>query len=290
MAKKQSRFLRPGKGVSRNERKKNVVFRFFELFIRKITPLCFFNIMYLICILPLICAIVVCAVAAFGISPETVSQTVFVNLIMRISLKIPPVLAYILLAVSALVYGPVTCGFSYAMRNLSTENHVWYSELFTRAKDNFKQGLVIGIVDILVFVCFFLYITMNMDAVGEGMQHVYSIMRFIAVIAAIFYLFMRNYLYTLAVSFYLPIKGLFKNAYIFAVLGFFRNVLVAVICIVAVFAFTATPYLDIFLTVTILLSLCGFLTSYATYPVIKKYMIDAQEKPSSEEPEEEIEE
>ena len=62
------------------------------------------------------------------------------------------------------------------------------------------------------------------------------------------------------------------------------------ISIIAIFAFTSTPYLDIFLTVTILFSFCGFLTSYATYPVIKKYMIDAQEKPSSEEPEEETEE
>lgn len=279
--KKQSRFLRPGKGVSKNERKKNAVFTFFELFIRKISRLCFFNILYLICILPLVCAIVVGAVVAFEISPEVVSQTVFVNLIMRISLTTPPVISYILLAISALIYGPVTCGFSYAMRNLSTERHVWFSELFTRAKENFKQGLVFGIVDILVFVSFALYITMNIDAVQGVMHYFYSFMRVIAIIVAIFYMFMRNYLYTLAVTFYLPIKAIFKNAYIFAVLGFFRNLLVAVVSIVAVFAFTSTPYLDIFLTVTILFAFCGFLTSYATYPVIKKYMLDAQEKPQA---------
>ncbi len=282
MAKKsQSRFLRPGKGVSRNERKKNAVFTFFELFIRKISRLCFFNILYLICILPLICLIVTGTVVAFDISPEVVSQTVFVNLIMRIAIALPPTVSYILLAISALIYGPVTCGFAYAMRNLSTERHVWYSELFTRAKENFKQGLLFGIVDIFVFISFALYITMNMGAAEGVTYYFYSFMRFIAVIITIFYMFMRNYLYTLAVTFYLPVKAIFKNAYIFAVLGFFRNLLVAAVSIGVVFAFTATPYLDIFLTVTILFSFCGFLTSYATYPVIKKYMLDAQEKPEA---------
>ena len=105
---------------------------------------------------------------------------------MRVSIAIPPIVSYVLVAISALIYGPVTCGFAYAMRNLSTERHVWFSELFSRAKENFKQGIVFGIVDIIVFVSFALYITMNLGAVEGVMQYFYSFMRVIAVIVAIF--------------------------------------------------------------------------------------------------------
>ena len=280
--KKESRFIRSGRGIARDDKKKNVFFRFFELFIRKISRLCILNILYLICILPLICALVFAAVALFGIPAETVESTIFVNIIMRICLKVPPVLSYILVAVSAIIYGPVTCGFAYAMRNLITERHVWYSDMFTRAKENFKQGVLIGILDILIFTSFGLYISMDISVVSGAMHYMYSLMRIVAVLATVFYIFMRYYLYTLTVTFYLPIKAIFKNAYIFAVLGFVRNIITTVINLVAVYLFTATPYLDIFLMATLTFSFCGFLANYTTYPVIKKYMLDAQEKPVPE--------
>ena len=263
--------------ITRDRRKKNKLFKFFELFVSKISKLCIFNIMYLVCILPIVCAVVVFGITGFGFSPEIVTKTVFVNLVMRV-LNIPPVISITLLVISIFFYGPVTCGFSYAMRNLTTERYAWFSEMFTKAKANFKQGLVIGLLDVLIFSSCALYLFMDLSAVS-GMMHVaYSILRVAAILITIFYVFMRYYLYNLAITFELKIKAIFKNAYIFAVLGFFKNILVTVITIAAVFLFTSTPYLDVFLTATILFSFCGFVSNYITYPVIKKYMIDAQEK------------
>lgn len=279
---KESKFTRPGKGVDANGRKKNTVFRFFELLVRKITRLCILNVLYLICILPLICVVVTFGVVLFGITPEVVQQTVFVNLIMRLSYWIPQPIAIALVSLSAIFYGPITSGFTYCMRNLATERHVWYSDLFSKAKENFKQGLVIGIADIIIFSSFVLYLRMDISAVTGTMYYYYTAFRIIAVIVTLFYSFMRYYLYTLAVTFYLPIKAIIKNSYIFAVLGFGRNLLTTAIIILAVFSLSSTPYLDIFLMATFTFSFCGFLANYATYPVIKKYMLKADEKPVPE--------
>ena len=281
--KRQSKFTKPGKGVDPNERKKIAVFRFFELLIRKITRLCVLNVLYLIFILPLVCAIVSFIVPMFGISEELVRNTVFINLLMKLSYKwIPLPIGLILLAVSAVLYGPITCGFTYCMRNLATERHVWYSDLFTKAKENFKQGVIIGLVDIFVFASFILYTRMDISAVSGSMYYFYTIIRIVAIIVAVFYAFMRYYLYTLVVTFELPIKGVFKNSYIFGVLGFGRNLLVTVLILLTVFSLSSTPFMDIFLMATFTFSFCGFLANYATYPVIKKYMLDAKEKPVPE--------
>ena len=101
---KESKFTKSGKGIDKNERKKNTVFRFFELLVRKLTRLCILNVLYLICILPLLCAVVTLGVTMFGISPETVQQTVFVNLIMRLSFWVPRPVSLALVAISAVFY------------------------------------------------------------------------------------------------------------------------------------------------------------------------------------------
>ena len=176
------------------------------------------------------------------------------------------------------------------MRNLVNEKHVWYSEFFTRAMQNFKQGFVIGIVDILVFTSVGLYIATDFSVMTGGMFYLYSALRIAAVLIAVFYIFMRYYLYTLTVTFELPLKGIFKNAYLFGVLGLGRNILVTLINVASVFAFASTAYIDMFLMATFTFSFCGFLATYATYPVIRKYMLDAKEKKDPEEEPKEIEE
>lgn len=283
--KRAPRFTRPGRGVDKNAKPKNAFFRFFELLISRISKLVVFNIMYFICILPIICAVITFGSSLFNVPAELVSQTVFFNWMMRLSFWLPTPISFALLAISIIFYGPITCGFSYAMRNFVSGRHAWYSDMFSRAMKNFKQGLVLGLIDILVVVCVALYVATDFSVISGGMYYMYTAFRIIAVIVAIFYVFMRYYLYNLAITFDLPLNGIFKNAYIFGVLGFGRNILTTVLSIITLIAFTSTVYIDVFLMATFAFSFCGFLSNFATYPVIKKYMIDVQEKEDSKETE-----
>lgn len=292
MAKKKKApgFTKPGRGIERDAKPKNAFFRFFELLIRKIYRLCILNVLYFICILPLICALITLGVTLFAIPAEVVAQTIFVNWMMRLAFWLPTPVSIALVIISAVFYGPMTCGFSYAMRNLATEKHVWYSEFFTRSMQNFKQGFAIGLVDILVFTSVGLYISTDFSAMTGGMLYFYSALRIAAVLIGLFYIFMRYYLYTITVTFALPLKAIFKNAYLFGVLGLWRNILVTVINMMSIFAFASTAYIDMFLMATFAFSFCGFLATYTTYPVIQKYMIDVEKKADSEDDPKKIEE
>ena len=45
------------------------------------------------------------------------------------------------IVISILIYGPLTCGLIYIFRNYAREEHAFISDFFTKAKENWKQGL-----------------------------------------------------------------------------------------------------------------------------------------------------
>ena len=85
---------------------------------------------------------------------------------------------------------------------------------------------------------------------------------------------MQNYLYLLLVTFKLTFKQLYKNCFIFAVIGLWRNLLVLVITLLlGLIIFMLFP-ISIVLVMTIFLSTCGFISMFTVYPLVKRYMID----------------
>lgn len=281
-------FLKPGKGVERNARKKNAFFRFFELLYRKFTKLFILNIIYAICILPIICGVIVLVTGAFQLSDELVRGSFLISNVMHIVSNMPSWLSIALLVIDLIFFGPLTAGFTYMLRNYSTERHAWLSDFFSRAMANFKQGLLFGLLDAVVFLSVILYLAADISGLkGSGMYYFYFILKTAACLIAVFYVFMRYYTYTIAVTFELPIKDILKNAAIFAVLGFVRNVIATVAIASAVFAFTSTWIIDAVLILTFLFAFCGFIGMFSTYPIVQKYMMPKDDDDEENLPEEE---
>ena len=100
---------------------------------------------------------------------------------------------------------------------------------------------------------------------------------------AVLYFFMRFYLYLMMVTFELSIKKLLKNALIFVILGFKRNVMAVLgialivsinVLLFALFAMTPLGIaIPLILPFLYLLAVISFTTTYAAYPVIDRYMI-----------------
>ena len=92
---------------------------------------------------------------------------------------------------------------------------------------------------------------------------------------------MRFYTYLMLITFELKITKIIKNALIFTALGIKRNLMavlgIAVLCAINVFlAIWLVPSgiaLPILLPLLYLMATLGFITTYAAYPVIDKYMI-----------------
>ena len=258
------------------QRRKNKFFAFFELLYRKFPKLVALNLVYFICILPLLCAAVYFVLGLFDISPEVISNTYAAKTFLKlIAIEwLPAAVKWALVMISALAFGPLTCGFTYVLRCHANGQHTWFSDFFSRAKENWKQGLALGLIDIILFICLILYLSMDLSVVvGElGYYYLILVMKYVAIAAMILYFMMRFYTYTIAVSVELKLRDILRNARLFLVLGAGRNLLALVIIAAVTFAFLSTSFIDFVLLVTLLFSFCGFVAMYLTFPVVKKYM------------------
>lgn len=244
-----------------------------------------------------------------------------------------PVAFYAFLAVMVVLFGLFSVGTTYVVRGYVRGDPVYIISDFKYAvKNNWKQGIVLGIIDFLViFLLIFdigfwlgpielpelpttestqieenaenaeiseqddvsfvvpeesaeVSVTVTESATDESAEQTAAQRSFfesVSFYACLFMLFiyfmMRNYIYVIAVTFKLSIFKILKNSFIFAFVGFKRNVL-AFVGILAVLAlnwaiFTALPMVGVMLPLIITTATCSFIGAYASYPIIKKYMI-----------------
>ena len=283
-------FSKPGKGVDPDAPQKNAFFKFWELTGRKFFKLVTLNLMYFVVISPMF----IYAYGAFyswistfaSVDGEAV-VTPLLGIFMAIMEHIPSTLYLPLLLISAIAYGPFTAGLTYILRNYTREEHAWITDFFQKAKENFRQGLFFGILDILVVIIMYInwtYAWISTDSTAMGIIAI--IIKYLSLILFIVYFFMRLYFYQIVVTVNLPIRSIVKNSWIFTVLGFGRN-------LIATLAIVATMFIGMFLNsivelvvvLTFLFAFCGFIAVYCTYPVVEKYIIiPAKEKAAAEMP------
>lgn len=172
--------------------------------------------------------------------------------------------------------GPVTTGATYLLRNLIKGEPLFFWQDFKYSvKRNFRQGLLLGIIDCLIVVLLVYNITLSYFNLGAYVTNFV----FYANIALLFlFLLMRPYLYLMLVTFDLSIFKLFKNALIFAVIGAKRNIpaFFGAALVIAVNWFLMGIFLPLgvcmpmFITVGAVWYIC----IYAAFPKIKEIMID----------------
>ena len=62
-------------------------------------------------------------------------------------------LLYILCCIPVVTIGPATAGLTYVLRNFAREEHSWVvSDFFEQCKKNLKQGLIVGNLNLLIWV------------------------------------------------------------------------------------------------------------------------------------------
>lgn len=267
-------FSRSGKGVAKDAPDKKRFILFFEILWRKLWQIIGINIIYFIIILPLMAYVLVFIMQSVGIeAADLAGNTLFV--IFASILNLPPFFMWLLVGLSAVLYGPATCGLTYILRNYTRQEHAWtFSDFFDRAKKNFKQGLLAGIIDIALVLSCSMYVAMDTTALTGGQWYLVTF-KYIAMIVFVIYFIMRFYIYTLIVTFDMSFKAIIKNAWIFVILGFFRN-LCSVFFIVLSLATSVGYMLAFFGLIT--LALCRYIAVFNSYPVIERYMLQPMRK------------
>lgn len=292
---------RDGKGVEPGEDTTPNLKFFFKQLWRKLSKIVSLNIMMIFQIIPIIISLYLYFIASpntpsqyypeyaalFGIGQTSSNAVNFVNIgPLSFQFPFPAYDTYIywvigILAVILFVtYGWQKVGAVYVTRGLVRGDSVFvFSDFFYAIKKNWKQGLLLGLIDcVIMFVLgydFYFFLTSE----PTGLTNFMYVM---TVALIVMYILFRSYTYLMIITFNIKLGKVFKNALIFTVLGIKRNIMM-LIGLVAVTAIAIVPIvllLPVGLGVAIVLPLiyylgvCEFVSVYAAYPVIKKYMID----------------
>ena len=292
---------RDGPGVEKGEDTTPNLKYFFKLWGRKFWRLISLNLLMLVQVLPLVVAVYLHMTApknptqyfplyapmlgAQTALPTAAGATLFSGasgLLREITVFNSPIywIIGILLVLHVATYGWQKAGTTYILRNMVRGDGVFLlSDYFYAICRNWKQALGMGILDCVVIGVLFFdfnYFYGMPPSMGTNFMYVMTI----ALI--LIYVIMRFYMYTMMVTFDMKLSKILKNALIFTALGIKRNLL-ALLGITALTAVSAALIVlgiqisfpaIIIIPVLYLLAFCGFIYTYAVYPVIKKYMID----------------
>lgn len=295
-------FMKPGKGIDKDEPQLRSFFRFFDVFFRKFWHIIRLNLIYALTMLPTFVIVFLLAglVADTFFAMEKVQNLLqsmarqgaeylndpqtfeyeFSRLIVTFDLSIRFFIAFTFTIFWGM--GPASAGFHRVLRSFSKEEHAWvWSDFKDAVKDNLKQALIVYLIDVLAFVIFFIAFLVYGQMPGP-----LGTLRYVILMLLFVYTLMHQYLYPIMVTFDLKLKDIYRNAMLFAVgklpSNLFVFLLLALIHFGSVFlciqyggAYTI-PLLGTILVLElfVLLSFSGLLVNFNTYPKIKKYMID----------------
>ncbi len=192
-------------------------------------------------------------------------------------------LSYVFYALGALTlftFGFVNVGTAYILRNIAKGEPIFiWADFWYAIKRNWKQALPFGIIDGLINALLIFNLYTSAVSVGNPLT---SMMFWGTIVLMILYYFMRPYVYIQMVTFSLSVFKMLKNALIFSLLGFKRNILSllgGILCIaVEIMFFFALGSLLVPLGVAaplaIMFSTMAYMKVYAAYFKIKEIMID----------------
>ena len=295
---------RDGKGVYEVESRKPTLKFFFVLLWRKLSQLFQLNLLMLVKIIPLL---VIAGIYLLGTKTPMVTDSIYIPLsgiskilpsasliteldLASVQMQLPVlspwmnVLIIVMVLFLALTWGWQSVGATYVLRGLFRGDAVFvFSDFFHAIKKNFKQAFFMGLLDfifsavLIIDFVFFYYRT--------GASFGIDMMYFMIFLMGIIYIVMRFYLYHLLITFELSNFKILKNALIFSILGIKRNImaLLGFVLLLALHIFLIILLLPIGVSIPLvlpfvyILALFGFISTYAAYPIIDRYMIQPYE-------------
>lgn len=204
-------------------------------------------------------------------------------------------LVYFLMSILVIPSGLAAAGITHITRTIARNKHSFgLSDFFETIKKNWKQALVVGIINTLLYALIIINLIFSWTGEGEGLFPV--VYQGVTTAVAFMFSVMNFYIWTLLITFKFKISQIYKNSFKFIFVNLKMNFLLAAILVLVYLAgygllLLSTKY-SIFYAITVVLSICCFpafrflLIQYCTFPSIQKYIIDPYYK---EHPHEDIE-
>ena len=202
---------KPGPGVDKDEPKKAAPVRFFEILWRKLSKLVQLNLTFMI---PFIVVIALMVGVFLLPVPHFLYVTSFFGVLDL----------YILYAVTLplILLSPFTCGLAYVTRNFAREEHAFvWSDFWDAVKNNWKPALLNGVIVYLAYVILSFSIFFYSTRVSDNWM--FMIPLAVCCILSILMLFAQYYIPVMIVTFDLKLRHMYRNAFIFSIMGLLRR-------------------------------------------------------------------
>ncbi len=272
-------YSRPGKGVKKRDPNQPRGQVLLEVLPRKIWDLIKLNTLYLLMAIPFF-AVTLFMVGVISASIVDLAATFLDDMgILKLDILLRLVLAF--LFTMFLGQGPITAGYVYIIREHSREHPCWLlSDFFEKVKSNFKQGMLLWIIDLVVMYilvsAFRFYGNVNMP-----------VLQYVILIVGVFYLMMHIYVYQMMVTFNLPLKSILKNSLILAVVKvpinlfilLFNIIMYVAIPVIVFFTVTSMWWMFLLFLVEVFIfpPITAFITCFCIDPIMDNY-INAENK------------
>lgn len=280
----------PGPGISKDAPKKKGLHLFYEIFFRKFWKLIQLNLLYILTLIPTFAVVFVLSGMIsnrLGMSSDTLSSlagTTFSEVdAARLSITMDLLIRLFVSLFFTIFWGggPATAGFVYILRSFIWEEPVFLaSDFFSHVKSNFRQSLIVWVIDIIVFTvmcyAYFFY---------GSLTNIFFYLKYVILVLAFFYTMLHLFLYHLLVTYKLSIGKLYKNSALFALSAlpwcvFTIAITAFLIMICPAIGFTSqNEQLAVFFTTAIfilivflLFAVCGFIIEFNTCMQVKKYI------------------
>ena len=184
-------------------------------------------------------------------------------------------LIYFLFCLPVITIGPATVALTHVIRKFILEQPIFVFDEFLEAfKKNFKQGLFIGIVDIIFIIAFVVSAIYRFQHMNHDTSFMNVMLTSITLASGAFIWMMHFYIYPQIAALTLSMNQIIKNSFYLTILGIKRNVFTLIISAVMVAAMVITIELSIFLLPILPAAWISFITVFISYPVIQKFIIN----------------
>lgn len=242
-----SNYDKVGPGVSKDPDKKLPLFKFIDIYLSHFSKLIILNFIFLIALLP------------------------FAGIMFVEYLGLGSLAFYVIFVVMGIIVGPAVCGFMKVLRNISCNRPVFvWADFWKAFGSNFKQGALMGIIDMFFIVAMSFAIPMYFNMAE---QNSFSNIPFvICLVTSFLFATMHFYIYLLIVSTNLSLWQILKDSLYLTAIEVKTSVVNLIATVVLMLTFVVFFPWTVF-TIIIIPSFLGILYAFNCFPAIRKHVI-----------------
>lgn len=280
-------YLKPGKGVSKDEPEKKGFFLYWEIAFRKFSKILGANAVYTLASLIWIVLLVMFfgpyVSSIGGLLEKAQGAEADAGNIQLAVLHINVMLASATFFI--LGSGPASASYAYIVKCFTNHQHAWImSDGWDKFKENFKQSMIIVLFDVVYLLLASVALRFYYMKIGDG-GTIFGIPFYLMIVLTFVVGWMHFYIYQIMVTFECTVKQLMKNALLFALGKLPMNLLLTILSVGVtgvIFMYIGNPIAAFILTMLIGMFFTRFASEFYAARCMRGLVAAAKKKEREE--------